>query len=163
MFPNLIKYIWKHAYRFSRLSLCEDAYEPFSNQNRHRVELVGNWWVSASYLYFPPFQQKSLPNMGHPSQHPISILVPILSYYHRPLIPGSPIITWSLRLHTSLPYSSDHFLMGSLFHVSLHKHVSKYLHEHLCFMLRYLFLKLHICLCSHFLLKMHVNHFFCLS
>ena len=78
MFLNLIRYIWKHAYRF-RLSLCEDAFEPFVTQNFHRVEPVGNWWFIPSYMYFPPFQQKSLQNMGHPSQHPISILVPMLS------------------------------------------------------------------------------------
>ena len=68
--------------------------------------------------------------MGHPSQHPISILVPMLSYSHRPESPISPIMTWSLRPHTSLPYISDHFLIGSLFCVSLHNHVLKYPHEH---------------------------------
>ena len=163
MFPDLIGYIWKHAYRFSQLSLCEDAYEPFSNQNCHRVEPVGNWWVSPSYFFFPPFQQKSLPNMGHPIQHLLSISVPMLSYSHRPERSISPIMTWSLRPHTSLPYSFDHFPIGSLFCVSLHKHVLKYLHEHLCLLLRCLLLMLHICLCSHFLLKFPINHRFCFS
>ena len=157
-----MRYIWKLAYRFS-LSLWEDASEPFATQIFHRVEIIGNWWVNPSYLYFPPFWQKILPNMGHPSQHPIAILVPMLSYSHRPGSPISPIMTWSLRPHTSLPYSSDHFLMGSLFFVSLHKHVLKYLYEHLCLLLWCLLLMLRICLCSHFFLKMHVNHCFCLS
>ena len=156
MFLDCIRYICKHAYRF-RFSICEYAFEPFAAQNFHRVEPIGNCLVSPSYLYFPPIQQKSLLNMGHPIQHPISILVPMLSYSHRPGIPISPIMTWSLRLDTSLPYSSNHFLMGSLFHVSLHKNVLKYLHEHLFLLLQCLLLMLHICLCSHFLLKMHVN------
>ena len=42
MFLDIMRYIWKHAYRF-RLSLCEYAFEPFTTQNFHRVELVGNW------------------------------------------------------------------------------------------------------------------------
>ena len=54
MFLDLIRYIWKHAYRF-RLSLYEDAFETFATQNCHRVKPVGNWWVIPSYLYFPPF------------------------------------------------------------------------------------------------------------
>ena len=115
IFLDIIRYICKHAYRF-RLSLYEDAFEPFVTQTYHRVEPIGNWWVSPSYLYFPPFRQKNLPNMGDPSQHPISILVPMLSYYHRIGSPISPIVTWSLTLHTYLPYSYGHFLMGSLFH-----------------------------------------------
>ena len=157
MFLNLIRYIWKHAYRF-RLSFFEYAFGPFSTQTFHRVEPIGNWWVSPSYLYFPPFRQKSLPNMGHPSQHSISILVPMLSYSHRSGSPISPIMTYSLRPHTSLPYSSDHFLMGSLFRDSLHKHVLKYMHEHLCLLLRCLLFMFFICLCSHFLLKTPINH-----
>ena len=92
MFLDLIRYIWKHAYRF-RFSLCEDAFEPFATQNFHRVEHVGNWWVNPSYLYFPPFRQKSLLNMGQPSQHRIAILVPMLSYSHRHVSPISPIMT----------------------------------------------------------------------
>ena len=114
-------------------------------------------------MYFPPFQWNGLPNMRHPSQHPISILVPMLSYSHRFGSPISPIMTWSLRPHTSLPYNSDHFLMGSLFCVSLHKHVLKYPHEHLCLLLRCLFLILSICPCSQFLLKMPINQCFCFS
>ena len=74
----------------------------------------------------------------------------MLSYSHRLGIPISPIVTWSLRPHTSLPYISDHFSKGSLFFVSLHKHVLKYLHANLCLLLRCLFLMLCICLCSHF-------------
>ena len=54
MFLDLIRYIWKHAYR-SRLSLCEYALETFSTQTFHRVEHVGNWWVIPSYLYFASF------------------------------------------------------------------------------------------------------------
>ena len=75
----IIRYIWKHAYRF-RFSLSEDTSEPFATQNFHRVEPIGNWWVNPSYLYFPPFLQKILLNMGHPSQHPISILVPMMRF-----------------------------------------------------------------------------------
>ena len=161
MFLDLIRYIWKHAYRF-RLSLCEDAFKPFATQTFQRVKHVGNWCVSPSYLYFPPFRQKSLPNMGHPSQLLIAILVPMLSYSHRPGIPISTM-NWILRPHTSLPYISDHFLIGSLFCVSLHKHVLKYLHENLCLLLQCLLLMLCIYLCSHFLLKMPINYFFCLS
>ena len=63
MFLDIIRYIWKHAYRF-RLSLCEDAFEPFATENCHRVEPIGNWWFIPSYLYFLPFQQKSLLSMG---------------------------------------------------------------------------------------------------
>ena len=59
MFLDLIKNIWKHAYRF-KLSLYEDAFEPFATQTCHRIKPVGNWWVNSSYLYFPTFQQKSL-------------------------------------------------------------------------------------------------------
>ena len=92
MFLNLSRYIWKHAYRF-RLSLCEDAFEPFATQIFHRFKPVGNWWVIPSYLYFPPFRQNILSNMGHPRKHPISILVPMLSYSHRPRSPISPIMT----------------------------------------------------------------------
>ena len=54
IFLDLIWYIWKLAYRF-RPSLCEDAFEPFATQTCHRVEPIGNWWVSPSYFYFPPF------------------------------------------------------------------------------------------------------------
>ena len=54
MFLNLIRYIWKHAHRF-RLSLYEDAFEPFATRIFLRVEPVGNWWVNPSYLYLPPF------------------------------------------------------------------------------------------------------------
>ena len=157
MFLDLIRYIWKHAYRF-RLSLCEYAFEPFETQTFHRAKPVGNQCAIPSYLYFLPFRQKILSNIGHPSQHPIAILFLMVSYSHRTGIPINPIMTQSLRPHTSLPYSFDHFLMGSLFCVSLHKHVLKYLHENLCLLLRCLFLILCICLCSHFLLKMPINH-----
>ena len=108
-FLDPIRCIWKISYRF-RLPLYYYAFEPFVTQIFPRVKLIGNWCVNPSSLHFPLFQQNIVLNMGHYSQDPICILVPMVSFYHCPRIPISTIMTCSLRPHISLLYIYDNFL-----------------------------------------------------
>ena len=101
---------------------------------------------------FYHFDKISYQTWGTLVDTPFPFSMARLSYYHRNGSPISLIMTWILRPHTSLPYSSHKFMMGFLFRVSLHKHVLKYLHEHFCLLLQSLSLMLCIFLCSHFLL-----------